>query len=196
MKKPHSQRIKESVKVNPATGCWEWQRGIEHTGYGATSYRQKRMSAHRVAWLVFHPEDEERLWSNPKLFVCHKCDNKLCCNPDHLFLGTPKDNTDDFMQKRGPAWVAWMEKRKFQRLRKFSHETIDAIRVSKEPLREVCRRYGVSQGYASNIRNGKYKTGPRKHCSEPIKNNPRPLELSRSEAKPYTRAVQMHEAPD
>lgn len=73
--------------------CWEWQGSYGKDGYGVMSVRRKQKRVHRVAFEVFTEGSAEgRL-------VCHKCDNPKCFNPDHLFLGTSKDNTQDMIRK-------------------------------------------------------------------------------------------------
>lgn len=76
-------------------GCWYWT-GAKNNGYGIVSfwnpkrdYRASRVSAH--IYLDFDLESN--------LVVCHKCDNPSCCNPDHLFIGTQKDNIQDAIKK-------------------------------------------------------------------------------------------------
>lgn len=73
-----------------ANGCWIWQGSIGKSGYG--SICQNR--AHRVSFFVFKPTE----W-DPDLLVCHSCDVPSCVNPDHLFLGTNKENTHDKIRK-------------------------------------------------------------------------------------------------
>ena len=69
-------------------GCWIWQRYKNHAGYG----RFMSHRAHRVSFTMFK--------GDPTGFVvCHHCDNPPCVNPDHLFLGTVKDNVSDMMAK-------------------------------------------------------------------------------------------------
>ena len=79
-------------------GCWEWQKGTFTAGYGSVRYRKKTMPASRVAWALTHGGELP-----PKgMFVCHCCDNPLCVRPDHLFLGSNRDNQLDKVAKVGP----------------------------------------------------------------------------------------------
>ena len=78
-------------------GCWLYQGYLKQNTsglkYGWVSFRNKSMNAHRASWIIHYGEI-------PKdLFVCHKCDVPNCINPEHLFLGTAKDNTQDMIKK-------------------------------------------------------------------------------------------------
>jgi len=86
------KRFESKIKVIPETGCWEWQGGRDKTNYGQFSYKNNR-AAHRSAYELYVDDIPEGL------IVCHKCDNPPCVNPDHLFLGTFKDNTQDCIKK-------------------------------------------------------------------------------------------------
>jgi hypothetical protein len=78
--------------------CWEWTGAKNKWGYGAVGKNYKILRAHRVAWELHH----NAVVPNG-LMVCHTCDNRLCCNPDHLWLGTAADNQQD-MVKKGRHW--------------------------------------------------------------------------------------------
>jgi len=78
-------------------GCVEWTGARFATGYGVFRFRGKNARAHRVAWTLANGEIPQGI------DVLHKCDNPCCVNPDHLFLGTDKDNHQDKARK-GRHW--------------------------------------------------------------------------------------------
>jgi len=79
--------IKSVCKIND-NGCWE-KIGVNGDGYGAFKINGIPIRAHRKSWQVFNGDI-------PKgLYVCHKCNNKRCLNPEHLYLGTHQQNTKD-----------------------------------------------------------------------------------------------------
>lgn len=87
------QRFWDKVCVGTQDECWEWQASTT-MGYGQFRLHNKILRAHRLAWSMANskhiPED---------LLVMHSCDNRKCCNPDHLSLGTHQDNVDDMVAK-------------------------------------------------------------------------------------------------
>lgn len=102
--KPMNQqeRIRRAV-VADSSGCWNWTLQKDRIGYGRLKVQLgardkfRFTSAHRYAF---------ELWKGPipeGMNVLHRCDNRACCNPDHLFLGTQQDNMRDMHAKgRGP----------------------------------------------------------------------------------------------
>jgi len=80
-------------KVLIGDDCWVWTAGKDWDGYGEFSIKHRPIKAHQFSWIVTNG-------SIPKgLFICHHCDNPSCVRPDHLFLGTAKDNYQDSVVK-------------------------------------------------------------------------------------------------
>ncbi len=76
-----------------ASGCLLWSGATRGGKYGVITVDGKARDAHRVAWAEF-------IGRVPLgMYVCHSCDVPRCCNPNHLFVGTPQDNTDDALRK-------------------------------------------------------------------------------------------------
>lgn len=73
--------------------CWLWQGFRNPQGYGQFNYHKKAYRVPRLCWEIHFGAIPEGLW------VLHRCDNPPCCNPNHLFLGTPTDNAQDMIQK-------------------------------------------------------------------------------------------------
>lgn len=81
--------------VEDSNGCWVWQGNKTHNGYGQTGYRGRTRIVHRVMLQVSSGVALGR-WE----YACHRCDVKLCINPDHLWKGTPLENQVDSVMKR------------------------------------------------------------------------------------------------
>jgi len=117
-------------------GCWVWTGANHRGGYGYMNFRKKNELVHRIAWIVFKGEIPSGLK------VCHICDNRACCNPDHLFVGTQKDNMKDCSKKKR------LRKGLGDNLRKLSQFQVDEIRHSRKngtKIKDLCDKYGVKR---------------------------------------------------
>ena len=87
------RRFFNKVDSMQAGECWNWDSTISDHGYGDFWCLGKRCRAHRISWEIYYGEIPEGI------LVLHKCDNKRCINPAHLYLGTNSDNMKDYLER-------------------------------------------------------------------------------------------------
>ena len=133
------------------SSCVEWQGARHKQGYGNTRYNGKGMGAHRRAWIEAHGPIADGM------HVLHRCDNPACVRPDHLFLGTQRDNIADMDAKgrrrfgptlRGDA-APW------SKLTEVDIPVIRQLAADGMTPREIGRRYGVHYATIYLILRGK-----------------------------------------
>jgi hypothetical protein len=85
--------IMDASIPEPNTGCWIWLRALDRHGYGNVYWRGRHTKAHRAAY-------EAIVGPIPTgMNLCHRCDNPICINPQHMFIGTQQDNLADMTAK-------------------------------------------------------------------------------------------------
>lgn len=84
-----NELFNHSYIPEPNTGCWIWIGRYMWKGYGVLSFDGGTVRAHRFSWEISKGPIPKNM------FICHKCDVRCCVNPNHLFLGTAKDNALD-----------------------------------------------------------------------------------------------------
>ena len=140
------RRFWEKVDV-PANefGCWEWQAAQDEHGYGWFGLDGRQQRAHRVAWQFVNgpiPKGEGAHGT----CVLHRCDNRACVRPDHLFLGSHADNVRDMVKKGRQV------KGKAHGRAKLTREDVYAIRADTRLQREIAADYGINRSAVSNIK--------------------------------------------
>lgn len=161
-------RIMAKVKVNETphpvlgTPCWEWQ-GFCRKGYGRIKVKSRGWQVHRLMFVLKNGEiPKEKL-------VCHRCDNRRCCNLDHLFAGTNQDNMDDMVSKdRRPAKYGDDHPRSI--LTDAQVEEIRGLAGLKRQC-DLAKMFGVSQAHISRIILKTDRIGPARrkiYASKPV----------------------------
>ena len=163
---PVEERLAAKIVVRES-GCHEWTGCVEKDGYGRIAIEAIRkedgkisvvkMRANRLAYeLAYGPIPDGML-------VCHTCDNRRCVNPEHLFLGTPADNSADMARKgraasgerngnsRSKGNAATGERNGNSKLTDKERVMIENLKESGMLQREVAEMFGVSKGNIGRI---------------------------------------------
>jgi hypothetical protein len=146
--RPLEERFWEKVAKAGADDCWLWKAGRNQYGYGLISHRL----AHRVSWEIAYGKPVP-----PGLVVCHGCDNPACVNPEHLWLGTQRDNLQDMFAKgRGKHVVPRDNGRERNPMAKLTADDVGKIRSLAGTMtqRKLGERFGVGQDQISRILSG------------------------------------------
>lgn len=121
-------------------GCWLWTGAMNTSGYGKVMRGKKHKGAHRVSWERVNgpiPDD---------LCICHKCDVRRCVNPDHMFLGSIRDNFDDMRAKGRNA------RGETNGMAKLNEADVKRIRRDKRLNYVIAADYGVSSVLVGKVK--------------------------------------------
>lgn len=139
--------ISQRIIIDPATACWVWALSCDKKGYGNT-LKWGEQKAHRFAY---------RVWIGPipkGMLVCHTCDNPPCVNPEHLFVGTNRDNMLDASRKGRICGEN-------HHLSKLTMAQVAQIRASTLTNRVLGELYGVDDSTICRAKTGeRYKAYP------------------------------------
>jgi hypothetical protein len=139
--KRHKQDWREFVTEQP-NGCLYWNGKPNNYGYGQVRWNKRHGLAHRIVFWLVNGEIPEGA------MVLHRCDNRMCVNPEHLYLGDNAQNVADMME-RGRSCKGR------ERPRRLSPDDVRSIRQSPKPGVELAREYGVSEQHISMIKVGR-----------------------------------------
>ena len=141
------QYIEQNTTLLPWTGCRIWVQAVTCGGYGRSAIAQKLHGT-----TIVHRAVYQELFgiTDASKYVCHYCDVPSCCNPEHLFLGTPTDNAQDRKNKgrSAPKYGEFSGKAK---LKRSDIPNIWALLKSGVIQKDIAKIFGVSQGTISRI---------------------------------------------
>lgn len=123
-------------------GCWNWDRYVQSNGYGKLTVNRKTHFAHRLMYAI-------AIGCIPKdMDVCHKCDNRRCINPDHLFLGTRKENMQDAVRKGRQAKGFMLPQTKITEL--VAAHIVEMAKAGR-PYEAIAQQFGICRQHAGFI---------------------------------------------
>jgi hypothetical protein len=150
-KKPAWDKFWSKVDRRGPDECWPWLAQRNCGGYGYVTWEKRTQTAQRVAWLTTNgpiPEGD----GYHGTCVLHRCDNRVCCNPAHLFLGSHADNMADMRDKKRRKGIG---KHEANGRAKLTPQQVEEIRAHAFGKVRLARMYGVSSSQIQRIRAGK-----------------------------------------
>ena len=145
-------RFWEKIAKGQENNCWKWTAAKHTNGYGKMGGGGK----HGKTLLAHHVSYELHYGAIPNgMFVCHSCDNRLCVNPAHLWLGTASDNVSDMMEK--DRWRGYDKRGERNPSAKLTAAQVNEIRErarAGENQSRIAEQFGVSRQLVSEIKRG------------------------------------------
>lgn len=127
------KRFKAHVNIQSSAECWDWGGSLDHDGYGKVKIGGIVLVSHRVSYEIYKGEFDKAM------HVLHSCDNPKCCNPNHMRLGSRKDNMQDMICRSG--------RRHPSGYKRVGNELVQKILTDFEggaPKRLIARTYSIS----------------------------------------------------
>jgi len=142
------ERFFKKIRKDEKTGCWMWTGGhrknSKGTKYGRHNIASGSIGAHRFSYLLHN-----NVTLKSSEYICHKCDTPLCVNPDHLFLGSHKDNMKDMVNKKRSCILSGGEK---GRSVLTNAQAIAIFLNSTDTYISLAKKYNVSEATIGRVK--------------------------------------------
>jgi len=140
------EKLHAGYEINHETGCWDWVRSTIGGGYGVITWKRQHIHAHRLSYELINGPIPDGL------HVLHSCDNPKCCNPEHLRVGTVKENMQDMRERMRGTLGEKSSKSKLK-----NEDVIKILGMIEDglSLAEIARRYSMDSQAISQIKYGK-----------------------------------------
>ena len=136
--------------------CWEWTGGLQSNRRARIRYNGSYQYVYRIAWQLANGPIPEGM------YICHHCDNSICCRPSHLFVGTHRDNMIDGLMKGIVTLPTNVPQGATHHSARGSDELVVDVRkqfAAGVPQVVLCRKYGLTSKVISDWVNGKTRKG-------------------------------------
>jgi hypothetical protein len=129
--------------VEQGPDCWLYIGALDKDGYGRANFDGASVKAHRLAWILTHGPIPDGI------LICHHCDVRNCVRPDHLFEGTPDDNSKDMVSKERQAKGERM--RAIRKEHAARGERCGSAKLTERDVREIRANYAPTRGCATRL---------------------------------------------